>query len=353
MSGSNVGRRPQNDQQLIRDMDTRIRALEQRNSARFGSWTIAERDGKLLAIRPGQEIHLDGSPIADEFTSTLRSYASNSDLSTTDTKVTEIIDSTVNNYLGGEGQGFTPQEASIAQQTMYLSVRSTAQTVQDLMAKTTAETHAGVSYRIDFSTYPDGALPDDWDLTYSGAGSGYVEIVDGKAHWHRIVDGDRSLLAIYEPPGGGQTVSDYQWLGGTLATAMQRDAQNGVAGRCNAAKDTYVFAYGTRVSVTSFRAYLGCFVSGAPTFFASDIEANPNYNLYLRLGTAEGGSRNFQVVSGNEVIIDYTDFTAVSAMGSDYRRWGWTNATANGGNYIPGEAVLVTCADADPAMAGS
>lgn len=347
MSGSNVGRGPLSDQQWARNMEARMRQLEQRSALRAGSWTIVDIDGQLLAVKPGQEISLDGSPIRADVETILRGYATAPELTDVGRSIGRLTDMTVQNFLGDPGESFTLDEASAAQQTLYQSTQSNSQAVAQIITQITAQEHAGQNFTIDFSTYPDGPFPDDWDLTYSGPGTGYLGILRGRAHWYPVLDGDRFLFALYAPPGGGVTDSDYQHIGGTLSSAMGAGAKNGIFGRCNAAGDTYVFAEGTNRGLLDFRASLGCVVGGSVTMFASDIPAPANYNLSMWLGTADD-ERHFQVFSGYQPLIDFVDVANVSAMGANYRHWGFSNQTAGNGFRVPGGAVGVTCADAAP-----
>ena len=65
MSGSDQGRSPANDAELIRDMDARLRAVEQRQTLRLGDWvigigengtpTLSKVDGTKHAMVPDPE----------------------------------------------------------------------------------------------------------------------------------------------------------------------------------------------------------------------------------------------------------------------------------------------------------
>ncbi|AYB68978.1 minor tail protein [Mycobacterium phage DismalStressor] len=260
--------------------------------------------------------------------------------------ITNHIDNVVNKFLGMFGSGHTAEDAAAAMGTIYSQVRTSAQQLQDLISEQTGEAHSGRSFRVDFSSYPDGPLPDVFDVTYSGSGSGYAEVRGGKGTWHKVADGDRTVMGKFK----ADTLTDYQALGATVASPMDNGAQNWMFGRCNAAKTTYVYAFGYRNSLLDFRAELGCFVNGVKYVFATNVKANMNFNLGLKIGTSKG-LRNFQVISGNEVIIDYTDTAGISQVGPNYRGWGFISSTANNGNNVPADAVYATCADADPSAA--
>ncbi|AYN57196.1 minor tail protein [Mycobacterium phage BoostSeason] len=256
------------------------------------------------------------------------------------------VDNVVNKFLGMNGAGHALDDAAAAMGTIYSQVRTSAQQLQDLISEQTGESHSGRSFRVDFTTYPDGPLPDVFDVTYSGSGSGYAEVRGGKGTWHKVADGDRTVMGRYK----ADTLTDYQSLGATVASPMDNGAQNWLFGRCNVAKTTFVYAFGYRNSLLDSRAELGCFVNGVKYVFATNVKANMNFNLGLKIGTGKG-LRNFQVISGNEIIIDYTDTAGISQVGPDYRGWGFLSATANNGNNVPADAVYVTCADSDPSAA--
>ncbi|AEJ95422.1 structural protein [Mycobacterium phage Microwolf] len=263
------------------------------------------------------------------------------------TDLTKHINNTVNKFLGLTGTGHTAEDAAAAMGTIYNQVRTSAQQLQDLMAEQTGAAHSGKSYVVSFSNMPNGPFPSEFDLTYSGTGTGYIAIQDGKAVWVKVADGDREVMGKYND---GDTLTDYQNISGTVANPMDNGAKNWVFGRCNAAKTSYVYAVGTRNSLLDFRAELGCVVGGVKYVFATNVPANPNFNLGVKIGTGKG-LRNFQVISGNEVIIDYTDTAGISQVGANYRGWGFISSTSNGGNNVPAQAVLLTCSDADPSNA--
>ncbi|AJD82246.1 minor tail protein [Mycobacterium phage Keshu] len=259
------------------------------------------------------------------------------------------VNNVVTKFLGirVNEAGHSFDDAAAAMGTIYNQVQTSAQQLQDLIALQTGDAHSGRTYKVNFADLPDGPFPTaQFALTYSGSGSGFVEIKDGRGVWHGVADGDRQVLGKYQ----GDSLTDYQNLAATVSTPMDNGAKNWILGRCNAAADTFVYALGTRNSLVDFRAELGCFVAGHQFVFASNVPANLNFNLSLKVGTFKG-LRNFQVFSGNEAIIDYTDAAGISQVGPNYRGWGFLSQTSNGGANIPAEVALVSMADADPAAA--
>ncbi|AKF15203.1 minor tail protein [Mycobacterium phage ShedlockHolmes] len=261
--------------------------------------------------------------------------------------VEDHIDNVVNKFFGMFGSGHSKDDAAAAMGAIYNQVSATAQTVQNMVASQTGDSHSGKSFTVKFADYPDGPFPNVFDLTYSGAGSGSLQISGGKAHWNKVADGDRMVIGKYNQ---GATLTDYQSIQGTVANPMDNGASNWLFGRSDDALQNLVYAKGTRNSLLDFRAELGCFVAGHQIVFASNVPANPNFNLGVRIGTGKG-LRNFQVVSGNDVIIDYTDAAGISQVGADKRKWGFVSSTSSGGANVPADAVVVSCADADPSGA--
>lgn len=57
MSGSNAGKPADNAGQLIRDMERRLRALEQKTTVRAGKWVLSSNaTGALIATGPGGQV---------------------------------------------------------------------------------------------------------------------------------------------------------------------------------------------------------------------------------------------------------------------------------------------------------
>ncbi|AOT23766.1 minor tail protein [Mycobacterium phage TBond007] len=261
--------------------------------------------------------------------------------------VEDHIDNVVNKFFGMFGSGHSKDDAAAAMGAIYNQVSATAQTVQNMVTAQTGDAHSGKSFTVKFSDYPDGPFPNVFNLTYSGSGTGALQVSGGKAHWNKVADGDRMVIGLYNQ---GDTLTDYQNIQGTVANPMDNGAANWLFGRSDGSLQNFVYAKGTRNSLLDFRAELGCFVAGHQVVFASNVPANPNFNLRVRIGTGKG-LRNFQVISGNDVIIDYTDAAGISQVGADKRKWGFVSATSNGGNNVPADAAVVSCADADPSAA--
>lgn len=53
MTDSRLARTPRSDQELIRELDRRIRALERSKTTRIGGWVLSEQDGRPVLTKPG------------------------------------------------------------------------------------------------------------------------------------------------------------------------------------------------------------------------------------------------------------------------------------------------------------
>lgn len=64
MSGTRTGRSPSNDQELIRDMEARIRALEQKQTQRVAGWVLgSDTEGRVaLTSEDGRSVTLTPDP---------------------------------------------------------------------------------------------------------------------------------------------------------------------------------------------------------------------------------------------------------------------------------------------------
>ncbi|ASR85527.1 minor tail protein [Mycobacterium phage Krueger] len=261
--------------------------------------------------------------------------------------ISKHLNNVVNKFLGMGTSAASFDDAAAAMGTIYNQVQTSAVQLQDMIRQQTGDAHSGKSYAVKFADYPNGPFPSVFTLTYSGTGTGYISVVDGKATWNKAADGDRLVIGKHN---AGDTLTDYQTISGTVANPMDNGASNWLFGRCDASVQTFVYARGTRNSLLDFRAELGCYVGGVQYIFASNVPANPNFNLRVQIGTGKG-LRNFQVFSGSDRIIDYTDSAGISQVGADKRGWGFISSTSNGGNNIPANATIVGCADSDPSAA--
>ena len=63
---TNPGQPPTSDAEWARDTENRLRRLESPNTMRIGPWVVSDRDGELIATRPGEEIVFGQLPEGDD-----------------------------------------------------------------------------------------------------------------------------------------------------------------------------------------------------------------------------------------------------------------------------------------------
>lgn len=267
------------------------------------------------------------------------------------------LDSIVQKFLGVGNTGNTPADANTAFSSLRDTVLGLSRDVQSLQQAANGAANSGQVFRVDFANYANGELSTvgvPFDLFYTGTGTGYQEIVSGVSQWHKVTDGDRSVIGIYN--GGVKiTDTDYQWLQATAAGAMgysgSQSATNMFFARVNNTGSpttaVYIKGYRTGAFGLGFKCELGCYVAGVQTVFVTNVSVTFSFTLGIKAGVG-GNPYRFQVLSGNTVIIDYTDTAHVSQVGSGYRRWGWSGATANGGDATPGSGTYFQCTDNAP-----
>lgn len=266
------------------------------------------------------------------------------------------LDAIVQKFLGVGNVGNTPADASTALNSLRDTVLGLSRDVQSLQQAANGAINSGQVYRVDFADYANGPLNTvgvPFNLYYTGAGSGYQEIASGVSQWHKVTDGDRAVIGIYNggtPGAQALTDTDYQWLQATAAGAMGfsggMSASNMFFCRVNPAVNTAVYIKGYRTGAfgLGFKCELGCFVGGVQTVFVTNVNVTFSLNLGIKCGVG-GNPYRFQVLSGNTIIIDYTDTAHVSQVGPGFRAWGWQGQTANGGDAVPGSGTYFQCTD--------
>lgn len=258
------------------------------------------------------------------------------------------LDSIATGATGTTQTGSTPASAAAALGGLHNTVTATAANLQAMQGSGTG----GSAFTINFNQYPNGAWPSgDFPVTYSGTGTGGLEISGGNAVWNTVNNGNRTAISRYTSP----TTTDYQTLNATIAGTPQGAAKNYACIRMNSAMDTYVYA---GISVASFTLdwEIGCFISGVQHVFATGSGAPLNFTFELKAGVG-GNPYHFQGISGTQVVIDYIDNgqnpggtlgTPTSQMGSSYRYFGFKSITDNNGAYAPAPASYIGCFDDDP-----
>jgi hypothetical protein len=329
VSGSDVGRSPLTDPQWARDMEARVRHLESSSVTRVGSWTLVEREEQLLAVKPGEEIALDGNPIREDVSQTLRGYATGVALTNTNNSVQTVRDNQVQGWTGD----MTVQEAPDANvlgavsQVYSMILRNNA-AIADINAAINAQgATGGKLLTVRYADYPDGPLPAVFTVTYSGPGASTVGVAGKVAGWAVAADSlSRDVTLIYTD---SPTDTDIQVVRATMSSPPGTDPYAGTArywliGRSNLAGTRFVFA---RIyKVFGFIGYgyeiqVGYLIDGVETLVHTESNLVWSPDFFLRCGVG-ASQRAFEVWYDGLLLYQFTDSAAISMLGAAYRYWG-------------------------------
>jgi hypothetical protein len=165
----------------------------------------------------------------------------------------------------------------------------------------------------------------NWEQTYSGAGSGTCGLSGtGTATWATSGASSRMSQNRYKTALTTDTQLVQVILTSNLgASTISNNPAIRIQGRENSTHDSYVEA---RVTYNS--AEIGYVVSGTYTRFGSavSISGNTSGTWQLKLGTV-ASSREFVLMLNNVTVVDVTDGSAASQLGSSYRYTGFTHVT--------------------------
>lgn len=257
-----------------------------------------------------------------------------------------LPDTIVEKFLPGAGSG--TDGAGVA-------LGSAAQTltglVQDVQALQQAQS-TGKTFVINFADYPNGeseAVGVPFDLNYTGTGTGRSVIVNGVSTWNTVADGDVQVIGRYNGPANDgldtDTDSDYQLLQATAKWPMEVGATQGFCTRMSEDMLSFIYVLGYRPALFTFRCEVGCYVNGVKTVL-DDKPAGFSLALSAKIGDFENSDPyRIEVFSGNDPIINVTDESEVSELGSDFRGWGYLATTAGNGAAAPAAATRVQCSD--------
>lgn len=245
---------------------------------------------------------------------------------------------------GGPAAAATPVQATQAVVSAQQNIADNASGLAALQAQLNqAANGGGTSVTVNFTGYPNGALPSTFtvDSGSSEVSSGYAVATVGPA------------IVQYND---AETETDQQIISG-IFTSVSGDNRAGLRGRVNSAGTTYVQA--VYIPGNSEPWYLSSIVAGASHFLAYGADVfTPGAVYSLVCGTGVGPNRTFQILKNGTPIQLYNspfssgalsviDTFNDSQIGSGYRR---------GGYYLKGTAKLSTWALADntpPAIVGS
>jgi len=190
-------------------------------------------------------------------------------------------------------------------------------------------TGAAIQYRYGTDTFNRvaPALGPGWEQTYVGGGSGHAETNGTRAFWEP--DGtDFNRQGFFRKVGDfATTVDDYQEVsygvgdgaeGGGLFGAP---GHNRIYGRVNSSSTSYV-----AFDITDTKASLVYANGGAESNLVDELafDQTGGISIVAQFGYhAVGNRRRFRLLRNGSVKIDYTDTGNVTAMGGDFRGWGF------------------------------
>ena len=241
-------------------------------------------------------------------------------------------------------------------QKTYNTIADHARQIDELKATKEYQNAKGKLITMDFSKYPNGALPAELTVTYSGTAGPTIGIVNGTAQWVNTSNVSRDAKIIHSTP----TATDFQILRGTMSTAPQAATGGsaprfGAIGRVSADGNSFVWARGYCDGFLSYKGEIGCTVNGVETVWASNISLTWDLSMTMVLGVGTN-PRQYQVYSGKTLVYSHTEVGTSSQLGANNRRWGATSQIRSGTNKSALGGALVGSSVSDneaPAVAGS
>ncbi|AGT14281.1 minor tail protein [Mycobacterium phage Adzzy] len=207
-----------------------------------------------------------------------------------------------------------------------------------------------------------------WDVRYSNGPSGRGFY---KADGHQLVwmdEGNQQNTATFvrTNPSDEKTATDYQKMTlvvGTISGEVQTvfPPQGGshtrLWVRVNDNAPTVGITDGVFVEIGGVsKAQIGYRRNGNDTFVGSIVDCTWGAGSIFALtaGTSNGAEK-FEFSKNGSVLATWSDDGVVSAMGANYRRWGWEGQARNRnlGQGTPNSVTRVTITDNDPSGTGS
>lgn len=206
-----------------------------------------------------------------------------------------------------------------------------------------------------------------WDIRYSNgsSGRGYYRADGHQLVWMDEGNQQNTATFVRTNPADEKTATDYQKMTlvvGTISGEVQTvfPPQGGshtrLWVRVNDNAPTVGITDGVFVEIGGVsKAQIGYRRNGNDTFVGSMVDCTWGAGSIFALtaGTANGAEK-FEFSKNGSVLATWSDDGVVSAMGANYRRWGWEGQARNRnlGQGTPNSVTRVTITDNDPTGAG-
>lgn len=255
----------------------------------------------------------------------------------------------------GAGTAVPPSQARGGLDKIYNEILNHTARLQELSSDENAAGVSGISITLNFSDYPDGALPAHFSVTYTGAGTSLLGVTSGQGGWRtRVNDANRSARGAYNL---APTQTDFQIIRGTLGGLPEQGSTGGtpkigVMGRLNSAATptTFVWGRGYCTGFLTYKGEMGCTVNNVETVWVSNISLNWSTDIRCVFGVGIQ-PRRYQFYSGSSLIYDYTEVGTVSQLGAGFRYFGLTCDICTGASNttrIPGTLANAAISDNGP-----
>lgn len=269
---------------------------------------------------------------------------------------------TVASAAGATG-GTAVTAAAQGMQLITNTLSSVSAQLQQTATQQAGATNSGQSFFVYFPAYESGGWASvPVNTTYgnipgtSSHGTGtFIINSSGYAAWNAVTNGDVAGIAIYNG-NGGQAYTDtvYQKINASLAGLPSGgNAKNFAVSRANAITNPSDYVYGVVYLNTSFQLIweLGCYIGGNQHVWGTGTVSTVNLNFTFYAGVGNNPNR-YQGYSGSTLVFDHVNVSGdpggVFPVDLSHRYWGFRSDTASNGQYAPGPATYVGCADNIP-----
>lgn len=242
------------------------------------------------------------------------------------------VETTIGGILGGIVSQLTGKPAATATQTQAnaalaaqaAALAATTASLQALQNQNTQAANGGVNVNLNFSTFANASSIAGLDQSYSPTGDGTLGIAGGAATMQP--NGSGSYLAVAMHPTA--TMTDFQQVSCVFASAPAQSygfyvehAYNTLITRANSPTNptTYVYALLQPNSVELHFVNAGSDVTVASQSITGFV-AGSGFQL---IAGFSGTTPIYEIYSGNNLLLNYTDSAGASHYGSGYRYCGF------------------------------